>query len=230
MKSLQRSATLIALFASCSLGLTAPQILFDGKNLDSWDMKPGHEGHWKIEGDALHYDGKSTAKDKNLWSKDSYGDLVLKLEWRWAGEAHGKRKRPVLDPSTGEAKKDGNGKPMMVLVDELDSGIYLRGNSASQVNLWNWPCGSGEVYGYRTNKRHPQEIRAALTPKVNADKPIGEWNEMVITLKGDRLTVVNNGNEVISKAQLPGVPEKGKIALQHHGSAIEFKNITIASE
>ena len=94
-------------------------------------------------------------------------------------------------------------------------------------SAWNWPGGSGEVYGYRTNKKHSQEIRAALTPKLKADKPIGEWNRFIITMKGDRLSVVLNGKKVISKAQLPGVPAKGKLALQHHGSAIEFANISI---
>jgi len=112
-------------------------------------------------------------------------------------------------------------------VIELDSGVYLRGNNRSQVNLWNWPCGSGEVYGYRTNNKFSQEIRAALVPKVNADHPIGAWNRMLITMKGDRLTVVLNGKTVIEKAQLPGVPSTGPIALQHHGSALEFKNISI---
>jgi hypothetical protein len=97
------------------------------------------------------------------------------------------------------------------------------------VNIWNWSCGSGEVYGYRTKKKYPQAIRAALTPSVNADKPIGEWNRFVITMKGDRLTVELNGQVVIKNAQLPGVPKSGPLALQHHGSAIEFANIMIKS-
>jgi hypothetical protein len=133
----------------------------------------------------------------------------------------------VLDPKTGGTKIGADGKPMNKKVIELDSGIYFRGNNRSQVNLWNWPCGSGEVYGYRTNKKLSQEIRAALTPKVNADHPIGAWNRMEITLIGDRLTVVLNGKKVIENAQLPGVPAEGAIALQHHGSALEFRNIFI---
>ncbi|NQT92675.1 MAG: DUF1080 domain-containing protein, partial [Lentisphaerae bacterium] len=32
---------------------------------------------------------------------------------------------------------------------------------------------------------------------------------------------------VIDSAQLPGVPETGPIALQHHGDSIEFANIFI---
>ena len=38
------------------------------------------------------------------------------------------------------------------------------------------------------------------------DKPRGEWNTFEITMKGDRLWVKLNGEEVIKDAQLPGVP------------------------
>ena len=108
-----------------------------------------------------------------------------------------------------------------------DSGLYLRGSSKAQINIWCWDMGSGEVWGYRTDQRQPEEVRKACTPKKNADKPVGQWNSFVITMKGDRLTVVLNGEEVISNAQLPGVPESGPIALQKHGNPIDFKNIYI---
>ena len=64
----------------------------------------------------------------------------------------------------------------------------------------------------------PAEVRAGVTPKVKADKPRGEWNTFEITVKGDRLWVKLNGTEVIQNAQLPGIPEEGPLALQHHGS------------
>jgi len=108
-----------------------------------------------------------------------------------------------------------------------DSGIYLRGNSKSQVNIWTNELGSGEVYGYRTDAKQPEEVRKGVTPRKKADKPVGEWNSFLITMKGDRLTVVLNGEEVISSAQLPGVPKTGTLALQHHGQPMEFRNIAI---
>jgi len=108
-----------------------------------------------------------------------------------------------------------------------DSGIYLRGRAKSQVNIWCNPMGSGEVWGYRTDQGQPEEVRKACTPLENADKPVGEWNTFVITIKGDRLTVELNGKVVIKDAQLPGVPIEGEIALQRHGSPLEFKNIYI---
>jgi hypothetical protein len=63
------------------------------------------------------------------------------------------------------------------------------------------------------------EVRRACMPKKRADKPVGEWNQMSITMKGDRLTVVLNGEEVISSAQLPGVPPGPRrlpARAQHH--------------
>ncbi len=108
-----------------------------------------------------------------------------------------------------------------------DSGIYLRGSSKSQVNIWCWPVGSGEVYGYRTDKSMSPEVRAGVTPKTYADNPIGQWNRFIITMRGDRLTVDLNGQQVLHEAQLPGVAPRGPIALQHHGDPIEFANILI---
>ena len=112
-------------------------------------------------------------------------------------------------------------------MDAGDSGIYLRGNSKSQVNLWCWPAGSGEVYGYRTDKAMSPEVRKGVTPKANADNKPGQWNRIVITMKGDRLTVASNGKTVIVNAQLPGVPARGPIALQNHGDPIQFANLYI---
>jgi len=108
-----------------------------------------------------------------------------------------------------------------------DSGIYLRGRSKSQVNIWCREMGSGEVWGYRTDKKQPEAIRKACTPLKKMDKPVGQWNRFVITMKGDRLTVKLNGKVVTNNAQLPGVPAEGEIALQRHGNPVEFKNIYI---
>ncbi len=121
---------------------------------------------------------------------------------------------------------------------DSDSGIFLRGVGKSQVNIWCWPIGSGEFYGYRNDTKQPPDVRAGVTPRTQADKPVGQWNRFEITMRGDRLTVVLNGKTVIENARLPGVPPKGPFALQHHGSyrngkygpsssLVQFKNIFI---
>ena len=204
-------------------GFTA---VYNKRDLQGFIYSVGDLDHWQPKGHAIHYDGKSTAKDKNLWIEKEYADFELYCDWRWAAPALSQADHPVLLPS-GLAKKGADGKPITVRVDDYDSGIYLRGSSKSQINIWNWPCGSGEVYGYRTDGDQPAAIRAGATPSAKADKPAGEWNRFKITLKGDQLTVILNGQEVISKAQLPGMPKSGRIGFQHHGSPIDFTNIYI---
>jgi hypothetical protein len=46
-------------------------------------------------------------------------------------------------------------------------------------------------------------------------------------MKGDRLSVLLNGKQVLEDARLPDVKARGPIALQHHGDPIDFANIFI---
>ncbi|MFH1268266.1 MAG: DUF1080 domain-containing protein [Planctomycetota bacterium] len=200
--------------------------LYTGVDLSGWRYEPGDEGHWQTKNWILEYDGQSQAEDKDLWTENEYGDFVMICDWRWTAKPV-PRECPVILAS-GEQAVDENGAPKMVEVpDAGDSGIYLRGSRKSQVNIWCWPAGSGEVWGYRTDKSMPPEVRATATPKLNADNPIGQWNRFVITMKGDRLTVELNGQKVIEDAQLPDVPACGPIGLQHHGHPIQFANLYI---
>jgi hypothetical protein len=196
-------------------------LLYNGLDLRGWKDDAANQGHWQPKDWMLDYDGKG----KDLWSAKEYGDFELICDWRFTAKPK-KTPRPVILPS-GEYDME-NGKQKMVEVDDAgDSGIYLRGSSKSQINMWCWPVGSGEVYGYRNDKAQPAAVRAGVTPKVKADNPIGQWNRFVITMKGDRLTVNLNGKTVIDNAQLPGVAKRGPIALQHHGDPIQFANIYI---
>ena len=77
-----------------------------------------------------------------------------------------------------------DGKELKLALPDSDSGVYLRDlkTGKSQVNIWCWPIGSGEVYGYRTDPAMSASVRAGVTPKHQADKPVGEWNSFEITL------------------------------------------------
>ncbi len=194
--------------------------LLDG-GLGAWKTDPQLAAHWTLHNGILRYDGKAG----DLWSKESFTDFALTFDWRWP-QVGPRMQRPLIAPD-GNSRKGPDGKELTEEVEELDSGIYLRGNSRSQVNLWNWNVGSGEVYGYRTDGNMPPAVRAGVTPTEKADRPLGEWNRMRIMMRGERLTVVLNGRTVIEGAQLPGVPADGPIALQHHGHQVDFANIRI---
>lgn len=202
--------------------------LFNGFDFRGWKMPKGSEGHWQVKDWILDYDGKSEAEgeDKHLWSEKSYRNFVLIVDWRFP-KAIDVRPMPVILPN-GDQAKDKNGEAVSIPVEWAgDSGIYLRGSSKSQINIWNWPVGSGEIYGYRTDGSMPPKVRAGVTPLVNADAKIGQWNRFVIKLVDETVSVKLNGKTVLKDVRLPGIPESGPIALQHHGDAVQFANIYI---
>ena len=229
------SAAVQAIHAQAPPGFTS---LFNGRDLSGWTAPAGDNGHWKVVDGVIDYDARSeAAKDKNLWSEKEYRNFVLRVDWRIKATPYRNKDVRLVLPD-GAEKKDENGQAIKIDMPDSDSGIYLRGSGKAQVNIWCWPVGSGEFYGYRTDPMMPPQVRAAVTPRLHADKDIGEWNTFEITVKGDIVSVVLNGRQVIENARLPGLPEKGRIALQHHGgfregrwvgppSLVQFRNIYI---
>lgn len=209
-----------------ALEATGFRPLYNGIDLSGWRTSDEHKAHWKVNDWKLSYDGQCAAADPHLWTDEEFGDFELICDWRLTGQPV-KKSWPKILPS-GQEAVGADGQPELIEVDDAgDSGIYLRGSDKSQVNMWCRPVGSGEVYGYRTAAGQSAEVRAGVTPKLRADKPVGQWNRFVITMKGDRLTVRLNGEVVIENARLPGVRERGPLALQHHGDAIEFASLLI---
>ena len=212
--------------------------LFNKKDFTNWKVPEGDNGHWKILDGVIDYDAESEAeRDKSLWTEKEYTDFILYVDWRIKETPWENPRVPIILPS-GLHKLNEHGEEITITVPDSDSGIMLRGQGKSQVNIWCWPTGSGEVYGYRMDERMPPAVRRAVTPKVNADHNIGEWNTFRITLQDDFLTVVLNGITVIEGAYLPNLPESGPIGLQHHGNKIngewvsppalvQFRNIYI---
>src|SRR6266571_3599527 len=101
--------------------------LFNGKDLAGWKIPPGDNGHWKVV------------------------DGVMRVDWRLKETPYTNPNVHIVKPD-GTSKKDAQGKPILIAVPDSDSGIYLRGTAKAQVNIWCWPVGSGEVYGYRTDE------------------------------------------------------------------------------
>jgi hypothetical protein len=240
-RQLSASFTVVCVLALGITGGAQPKgvSLFNSKDLAGWKIPAGDNGHWKVVNGVIDYDAESesTAADKSLWSERSYGDFTLHVDWRIKATPYVNPNVPIIKYD-GTHKKDADGKEIRIAVPDSDSGILLRGTSKAQVNIWCWPIGSGEVYGYRMDEKMPPAVRAGVTPSKNADRNIGEWNTYDITVRASRLTVVLNGQTVISGAELPDLPATGPIGLQHHGAKkanvwtsppalVQFKNISI---
>lgn len=117
-----------------------------------------------------------------------------------------------------------------------DSGIYLRG--CPQVQIWDtteaggkWNLGADKGSGGLWNN---SPGAPGKDPLVLADKPFGEWNQVNVTMVGERVTVELNGKTVVRHARLENyfdrkkpVPRTGPIQLQTHGSEIRWRHVVL---
>ena len=212
--------------------------LFNGRDFSNWTVPEGDNAHWKVLDGVIDYDAESESKgDKCLWTEREFGDFVLHVDWRI-------KEAPYVNPNVfhilpdGSHGRDVKGKELRLALPDSDSGIFIRGSGKYQLNIWCWPIGSGEMYGVRMDRSMPAEVRAAVTPRTQGDNPVGEWNHFEITVRGNTVSVVLNGKTVIPGAQIPALPARGRLALQHHGSKrdgkwtsppalVQFKNIFV---
>jgi hypothetical protein len=243
--TLDQFADLIAFLESRRIDPTKPvaaaaapagfELVFDGRTLEGWrELPPATKRvdaaalqlgrppeHWQATNGILEHDGMTG----DLWSEREFSDFDLHLEWRWP-DAPKWEVFPLINSAGLEGDEEGNAASMRVL-DAGDSGVLLRGLYKAQANLFCYPVGSGEVWEYRTDPSMTPEQRRGVTPRSAADRPVGDWNAMQIRLRSDRLSVELNGAEVISDAQLPGLPTRGPVGLQHEHGRIQFRNLWI---
>jgi hypothetical protein len=212
--------------------------LFNGRDLTGWKVPEGDGGHWKVVDGAIDYDAQSEANgEKSLWSDHALENFELHIDWRIKETPYTNPNVPYILPD-GTHARDVHGKEMRLALPDSDSGVYLRGSGRHQVNIWCWPIGSGEMYGIRTDRATPPDLRAGVTPRTQADHPVGQWNHFEIIVRGKTVQTKLNGKLVIPPVAIPDLPERGPIVLQHHGgkrngqwagppSLVQFKNIYV---
>jgi len=182
-------------------GFTA---LFNGHDLTGWygwstrdpnelsAMSAEEQAKYKqqsIEGGTLDKNGKPTNDHLNAHWHVENGELI--------NDGHGLY--ATTDKNYGDFVLQLEYKALPL----GDSGVYLRG--VPQVQIWDStigdPRGLGQDKGsgglWNNRKGSPGK-----DPLVKADKPLGEWNSMQITMVGERVTVVLNGQTVVDNAVL----------------------------
>ena len=201
--------------------------LYTGVDFAGWRFGPAQAARWRTNDWRLESAGPATNNARApLWTEQEFGDFRLIADWRLAGKPEPKR-HPVVLASGQEARND-DGTPKLIEVPDAGAGaILLRGSPRAAVHLGCRPVGSGEVPAYREDPQQPESVRAGVTPRLKADAPIGQWNRVVITLRGDRVTVVLNDKTVLENASLPGLSRRGPIGLQHTGAPIQFASVLV---
>ena len=108
-----------------------------------------------------------------------------------------------------------------------NSGIYLRGIYEVQVS---------ESYGKPVNPHNMGAIYSRICPTVAAEKPIGQWQTLDITLVDRHVTVILNGKTIIDNQPVLGCTggalwsdplRPGPIYLQGNHSDIDYRNMVL---
>lgn len=181
--------------------------LFNGKNLDGWterQVRKGQEGRWRVEDGIL----KAKAGSGWLGTEKLYGDFVLRVEWKIVENGNS---GVFFRVPTTEFKGSPSDAGFEIQILD-DNGSHYKGKL--------------QPYQYCGGLYHFQPISKPVF------KGAGEWNSYELTVKGDRISLVFNGEKVIEadiskNADMQKRPKTGYIGLQNHGTDVEFRKVAI---
>ncbi|MEM6915327.1 MAG: DUF1080 domain-containing protein [Verrucomicrobiota bacterium] len=180
--------------------------IFDGSDMESLET----EGHWTIADDGSLYleprEGEEGWKRYHhyIWLKEKYGDFVFDFEYKH--EAGG------------------------------NSGFYFRVDdradpvtSGFEVQILDSTGKADEEMGHHDNggiiKTQGASKNMTIAP--------GEWNRMTVTMKGNHLTVILNGEKVQDfdlsekKPEDKKLVDEGYITIQDHGQLFWVRNLRV---
>ena len=219
MKSIALLLPLLALTASAE-----PEAIFNGKDLSGWTADvPEADKNPEIKPSFIVRDGKLVSLGRplgHLVSDKEYSNYRLTVEYRFTGKAGN---CGVLVHSS---------EPRM-LYKMFPKSIEVQMQSGNAGDFW---CIGENIEVPDMEKRRPKkegqaygggdkDARNIKNLTDDSEKPLGEWNTMVITCKQDTITVQVNGTEV--NAGTKCTASKGKIALQAEGTEVEFRKVEL---
>ena len=198
------------------------QLLFDGQSLNGWKIfKDRKNNSWEVVDGMLHCKAPIETpgvdnERSDLMTLEQYDNFELYLEWKIAPQSN---------------------SGIMYRVTEEFEQPYLTGPEYQIIDDAGY---AHEKEFHHTGANYDMHI--AENKKLN---PVGEWNSSKIVANGNQIEHWLNGNKVVAyeinsedwinrknaskwaEATGYGVPAKGHIDLQDHGSEIWFRNIMI---
>ncbi len=195
------------------------KLLFNGSTLEGWTL--ASPGTWKVtSGTIANADEEGGGVRGMIWSSATYGDFILKCEFKIAPECNS-----GIFFRVGDTESPIQTGFEMQIIDSF---------SRPKIGpLATHNCGA---------------LYDIAAPSHNMAKPAGEWNQSVITCKNNIISISLNGDQVVSninldmytepnlntdgtknKFSLPlkDFPRSGHIGFQQQGGGVWFKNIKI---
>jgi len=173
--------------------------IFNGKNLEGWEVKPEDKvSHWMVkEGKILHGENPDESGSM-LWTTKNYRDFELELEYK-------------------------------TLTDDYDTGVFPRGNGPQvQIGISRslqqdmTAC----IYapGDKKGTAYP-----AQTDKVDELHKVGDWNHLRVIMERNRIRTSLNGEDCVDYEIVKIEDEGPIGLQLHGGlhMAVDFRNIKI---
>ncbi len=204
------------------------KLLFDGKSSEGWrlynhDQFP--EKGWKVEDGLLTFDPFDENGERihvgDIITTKKYENFELKMDWR--------------------VQKAGNSGIFYMAIEQPTQPIYW---SALEMQILDNEHHPDSDRG-KDGNRKAGSLYDLIPAKPQNAKPHGEWNSIMIRVKGAKVEHWQNGEKVLEferwtpewyemlrNSKFVNHPEfgdarEGYIGLQDHGDLVSFRNIKI---
>lgn len=209
-------------------------LLFDGTNLDRWrgfkndTVPPG----WGIENGLLFFNAEHGEEGYgDLTTKETFSDFDLALEWKTdpCGNSG------VLFRVSEDSDQEWHTGPEAQIVDATE-GCWSDYRAADSERVPGTDLKATQLSGANYDLQ---------PPAVDTVRPVGEWNQMRVLVRGPHVEHWLNGEKVVEYElwseewkrsvseskfnEFPkyGLNKSGHIVLQDHGKSLWFRNIKI---
>jgi hypothetical protein len=198
--------------------------LFNGKDLSNWDADvPARDTNPNAPASFIIRNGMLVSLGKpegHLVTKQQYRDYRLEAEYRFAGKpgncgilVHASRPRALykMFPQSIEVQMmSGDAGDFWCIQENIEVPDMEKRR----------PRKAGEKWGGAEG-----DARRILNLTDKSEKPVGEWNTMVIEARGRTIKVWVNGDLVNEGSN--ATADHGKIAVQAEGAEVEFRRLEI---
>ena len=198
--------------------------LFNGKDLTGWTPDvPERDADPKGPPSFVVRDGKLVSLGKpegHLVTNARYRDYRLEVEYRFSGKpgncgvlVHASKSRALykMFPQSIEVQlMSGNAGDFWVIREDIKSNDMEKRRPREAGQKW------GNTEG---------DARRILNLTDNSEKPVGEWNSLIVEARGRTIKVWLNGDFV--NEGFDATVDQGRIALQAEGAEVEFRKVQI---
>ena len=203
---------------------TAVVHLFDGKDLSGWTADvPARDSDKSAPPSFIVRKGLLVSMGKpegHLVTDAAYRDYRLEVEYRFPGKGgncgvlvHASKPRALykMFPQSIEVQMmSGNAGDFWVIRED----IKVKDMETRR------PRAAGEKWGSTEG-----DARRILNLTDNSEKPLGQWNSLIVEVRGRSITVWVNGDLV--NDGFDATVDQGRIALQAEGAEVEFRKVDI---